>query len=131
MESILNGENSSRSIAKGILAGFSNVDEITKSEEEIKLQDSLRKGEIEIISVEDLKENYNGVYLTKEKLEKAQSDVDSLIEKGEKSFVTEEEVETIEVLQNQINNSKQVILKGEDEDGTSILARVWVFTEED
>lgn len=124
---ILQGGNSAETIAKNILKGFSNVDEIVKSEEQASLEKAISEGNLKVVTESSIDENYGGKFYTKENIAKAQAEVDALIVKGETDFLTEEEFAFVKSTQEDISSLEEVIVKGDD--GAEILGRVFVQEE--
>lgn len=95
-QDFLNRDANYEDLQKGIIASnFENADEILKSEHELKFEDDIRKGEVDVITTDDLKEDYSDEYYTAKDVAKFESELDSLIKKGEEDFITEEEYDSL------------------------------------
>ena len=122
---ILKGENTAAAIGAAILKGFSNADELTKSEEQVKLEKSIKDGDIKVVTVEDIEKSFGGKFYTAESIAKLEDVLESQIKKGESEHLTAEEFTTIESSRQDIDSLEEVIVKGE-QDGKPFLARVFV-----
>lgn len=125
MENILNGGNSSSAIAKAILKGFTNVDDIVKSKEQLRIEKAISEGSIKVVSVDDIKNNYGGIYITPENYKKMESDLSATLKKGEEDYLEEAEFLTLEKAQADFDSLEEVIVKGSSE-GKDFTARVFV-----
>lgn len=84
-------------IMKGIIAGnFSNANEVLKSESEIEFEDLVAKGEVEVVSMEDIKESYQNRFWKGEDIAAIETAMEALIKKGEEEFLEQEEWEQLE-----------------------------------
>jgi len=97
MENILNGGQKQDARAMDIIKGnISNADDVLKSEKELSLEESIRKGDVEVISMDDLKESYNNTFYKGEDIDTMGKNLDILIEKGESEYLEEDEFEALE-----------------------------------
>ena len=122
---ILKGENSASAIGAAILKGFSNLDDIVKSEEQERIEKAISEGTVKVVSIEDISKNYGGKFFTPKNISKCEVGLNSQIEKGEKDYLTMEEFEELEEAQEDFNSLEEVIVKGEI-DGDSFMQRVFV-----
>ncbi len=74
-----------------IMGNFANSDQVLKSEDQLDFEDKVKKGEVEVITLEDVKEDYGDKYFLKSDIDKFEDDLEVLIKKGEEEFLTEEE----------------------------------------
>lgn len=83
-------------IVKGnIVRNFKNVDEVLKSEDERAFEESINKGDVDVVTQDDLKDTFDDKYFTKGDIEKFDANIDALIKKGEDSAISEEEYDFI------------------------------------
>lgn len=99
--------------AEKIQKGFDNTDEILKSEEQLEFESQIRKGEVDIFSSEDVKDRR---YYRKEDVDKFEQKMESLIEKGEKDFLSQEEYDFIVKGRKDVDNleRKALVMKGDN-----------------
>lgn len=119
-QAFLNREVSYEDLQKGIIASnFENTDDILKSEQELKFIDDIRKGEVDVITTEDLKEDFNDKYYTASGIAKCEQAMEALIKKGEDDHLTEEEYESLTKGREDIDRleRKAVAIKKGDVDG--------------
>jgi len=93
---INNGVKFDESQAEIIKANISNSDEVLKSEQEVSLEEAVTKGEVDVISIDDINETYNNEFYKSEDVKKIEANMDALIEKGESDHLTEEEFAELE-----------------------------------
>jgi len=93
----LNRDANYEDIQKGIIASnFTNTNEILKSEQVLKFEEDIKKGNVDVITNDDLKEDYDNKYYTAKDVSKFEGELDALINKGETDFLTDEEYESLE-----------------------------------
>lgn len=76
-----------------ILSGFTNVDEVLKSEHQEQFEDSIKKGEVDVISQDDIRDTYSDTFFKGEDVRKFEDELEGLIKKGEDNYLTEDEWE--------------------------------------
>lgn len=124
---ILNGGNSASAIAKSILKGFTNLDEVVKTKEQERIEKAISDGSIKVVTVEDIKKEYGGIYVTPANYSKMESDLNATLKKGEDDHLEEEEFDALEKAQKEFDSLEEVIVKGNSEDGKPFSARVYVL----
>jgi len=91
---ILTSEKTFEDIQKGIIASnFSNANEILPSKGAVKFQEDIKKGEVDIISTDDIKSDHGNKYYTASDIEKFEGVLEGLVKKGEDDHLSEEEFE--------------------------------------
>jgi hypothetical protein len=83
---------------------------IEKSEQEIEFENQISKGEIDVVSADDLKESFGGVFYKAEDVAKLENQIDTLIEKGQKEYLEEEEFNVLEKSTKDFSKLEQVAL---------------------
>ena len=78
-----------------IMSQFNNSSEILKSEHQLEFEESINKGEIEVISLEDVTESYNDTFFAKSDIDKFEGQLEELIKKGEDEYLDESEYEAL------------------------------------
>jgi len=80
-------------IQKGHIA--SNFESV-KSDEQVAFETSIQKGEVEVVSVDDLKESYGSKFFKSEDVNAFENQLESLIKKGQDSALEEAEWDFLE-----------------------------------
>lgn len=95
---ILDTEKQSEIYSRNIRKAFSNADEMIKTDDQIKFEDSVRKGEVDVVTFDEIKENYGNKFMTEPQLAEFDRKCDELIAKGEnpETPLTGEEFEALE-----------------------------------
>lgn len=79
-------------IIKGnVINGISNAHEVLKTDTDLKIEEEVQKGEVEVISMDDVKESHGNVFWKGEDVAAINAKCESVIEKGEKDFLGEGE----------------------------------------
>mgnify|MGYP007028080230 CR=1 FL=1 len=106
---------------------FSNLKESLLPDNMYAFQEEVKKGNVDILTKDDLEKSFGGSVMYKPNYVKLGEDLDRLIEKGETSFMTEEEFDFVEkatpVYRNMIRKALPIHKDGTDE----VLAHVEVF----
>lgn len=105
-----NFEQDMMDIIKG---NIHNADEVLKSNDEVNLENAIHKGEVEVISMEDIKETYGDRFWKGEDVAQVEKNIESLIQKGENEFLEEEEFDALTKAMEDINtlDRKAVAMK--------------------
>jgi len=91
-------------IQKAIIANhFSNKDEVLKSDEQISFEDEVRKGVVEVVTLDEIKEDYNDQMWLKKDLQEIENNAEALIQKGEKDYLTQDEWDNLKETGEKIN----------------------------
>jgi len=106
-------------MANIIKGNITNADEVLKSEKEVQFEESIRKGEIEVVSMEDIKDTYNNTFYKGEDVAKVEASVEALIKKGEDNFLEEEEFESLEKAISELNILERKAVSIQKGDGKS------------
>ncbi len=83
-------------INKNIIATkFSNSTDVLKSEKVQSFEEGIRKGEIDVVSMEDIQNTYGGTFYKGEDIDQFENNLEELIKKGQESYLTEDEWNTL------------------------------------
>ena len=79
-------------VMKSIIAGnISNASEVLKSDSQTQFEDLVRKGEVEVVSMDDIKETHGNQFWKGEDVAVIEGNIEKLIKKGEDDFLEEGE----------------------------------------
>ena len=79
-----------------ILKGMSNATDLLKSDVQNELEDLVKKGEVEVVSMDDIKETYGNQFWKGEDVSAIEDNIEALIKKGEDEFLEEDEWNALE-----------------------------------
>lgn len=96
MDNILGRERDDVYMANIIKGNIVNADEVLKSDAEVTFEESIRKGEVEVLTMDDIKESYNNTFYKGEDIATVEANIDALIQKGSEHYLEEEEFELLE-----------------------------------
>lgn len=88
-----NGKKFPDMMRERIMKGISNADEVLKSEEQEQFEERVRKGEVDVATIEELDNEYGGRFWKGEDIDAVKAECDSIIEKGETEEISEDEYE--------------------------------------
>lgn len=104
-------------LQKSIIAGnISNKEEMLKSDTQVEFEDKIRKGEVEVITQEDVKETYGDNFYLRGDIEAVENKIEETITKGEEDFIEQEEWDAIQTTRNQLEGlvSKAIVIQKGD-----------------
>ena len=92
-------------VMKGrILKGISNASEVLKTDEQVAFEDLVTKGQVEVVSMDDIKETYGDTFWKGEDVKAVEGNIEALIKKGEDEFLEEGEWEQLEKAMSDVNS---------------------------
>ena len=80
-------------IKSNIYKSITNKEEVTMSDEARAFHDDIQKGEVEVITREDLRETYGDRFFAKGNVDELNARLEGLIKKGEEESISEDEYE--------------------------------------
>ena len=83
-------------IKANIYKSFTNAEEVTMSDGQRAFQDDIVKGEVEVVSQDDLKETYGNRFYFKKGVDELNTRLEELIKKGEDESISEDEFAFLE-----------------------------------
>lgn len=97
MDNIRKGiQEHKEAIKANIYKSFTNAEEVTMSDEVRAFQDDIVKGDVEVVTQDDLRETYGNKYFMKGNVDELNGRLETLIKKGEDSSISEEEFSFLE-----------------------------------
>ncbi len=79
-------------VMKGrIMKGISNASEVLKSDAQVEFEELVSKGEVEVVSLDDIKETHGNQFWKGEDVTLIEENIEALIKKGEDDFLESEE----------------------------------------
>ena len=81
--------------SNNIAKKFTNSEDMLKSAKVDSFQDGIRKGEIDVITMEDIQNTFGGTFYKGEDIDTLENNLEELITKGQESYLTEDEWNTL------------------------------------
>ena len=81
--------------SNNIAKKFTNSEDMLKSAKVDSFEDGIRKGEIDVITMEDIQNTFGGTFYKGEDIDTLENNLEELITKGQESYLTEDEWNTL------------------------------------
>ena len=104
MDNILGREADDVYMANIIKGNITNADEVLKSDAEVNFEEEIKKGEVEVLTMEDVKESYNNQFWKGEDIATVEANIETVIKKGEEEYLEEDEFDELEKAMEDFNS---------------------------
>lgn len=104
MDNILGREKDDVHMANIIKGNITNADEVLKSDAEVAFEEEIKKGEVEVLTMEDVKESYNNQFWKGEDIATVEANIETVIKKGEEEYLEEDEFDELEKAMEDFNS---------------------------
>ena len=74
---------------------FTNKADMLKSNKTESFEDGVRKGEVDVVSLEDINNTFGGTFYKGEDVDSLENSLEDLIKKGQDTYLTEDEWSTL------------------------------------
>lgn len=110
-----------------IASNFTNLKDSLLSDDMYAFQEDVRKGNVEVLTADDLQKSFGNQMMYKPQHTALGEKIDELIEKGQTSYITEEEADFVEKGGAIYRNALKKALPVHKEGGGEVLAHVEVY----